>query len=95
MSIGMEAEVGDGTVMEALGLGRAKIVVILLRETELQSLLLKVALASQFSVQHSAASYQALGSESNGHSVGIWMIISWMSYWSSCRNLITIARPSV
>jgi hypothetical protein len=46
ISIGMEAEVGGGAVMEALGLGRAKMVVVLLRRAELQSLLLKVALAS-------------------------------------------------
>jgi len=95
MSIGVGAKMGGGTVMKTLGLGRNKMVVVLLRGAELWSLLWKVALASQFSAQYSAASYQASESKSNGCSVGIWVITFWMSHWSPHQNLITIARPSV
>ena len=79
MSIGteMEVEAGKGgAVMKVLGFGRDKIVVVLLRGAELWSLPWKVALASQFLAQYSAASYQASGSESDGCSVEIWVITS-------------------
>ena len=66
----MEAGKG-GAVMKVLGFGRDKIVVVLPREAKLQSLLWKVALASQFLAQCSTASYQASESESDGHLVGI------------------------
>ena len=97
MSIGTGVEVrggGGGTVTEVLSFGRDNMVMVLLRGAELRSLPWKVALASLFLMQHSAASYQASGSESDGHPVGIWAMMSCMSCWSPCQNLITMARPS-
>ena len=60
MSIGTGAKVKAGrssTITEVLGLGRDKMVVVLLRGMELQSLPWKVALAFWFLAQHSATSY--------------------------------------
>ena len=97
MSIGtrMEVKAGKGgTVMKILGFGKDRIVVVLLKEAELWSPPWKVALASWFSAKHSAALYQASGSESNRHPVEIWVITFWISLWSLCLNLITMARPS-
>ena len=82
MSIGTGAEVGGGrggAVTEVLGFGRDNMVMVLLRGAELQSLPWKVALASLFSAQHTAASYQASGSESDGRPVGILAMMSCMS----------------
>ena len=79
MSIGTGAEVeaaSGGAATEMLGLGRDKAVVVLLRGVELWSPPWKVALASQFSAQHSAASYQASESKFDGHPVRIWVITS-------------------
>ena len=98
MSIGTGVDIRadrDCTITEVLGFGKDRMVVVLLKGVEFQSLPWKVALASQFSAQHSATSYQASRFKSNGCPVGIWVIISWMSLWSPCLNLITMARPSV
>ena len=97
MSIDTGAEVRDGrggTITEVLGFGRDNMVMVLLRGAELWSLPWKVALASLFLAQCSAALYQTSGSKSDGHPVGIWAMMSCMSHWSPCWNLITIARPS-